>query len=112
MLPHCRTDETQLMMCGYACTCLAMITIAIGTSKSSFSYGAAATFGIFFFNFSLYEKPNSACDLILTMEISGVGLQIPPWLYGVEVTPLKLRYIAGAITAASGKITSKCAHRE
>ena len=33
---------------------------------------------------------------------SGVGLQIPPWLYGVEITPLKLRYFAGAIAAASG----------
>jgi hypothetical protein len=40
---------------------------------------------------------------VLTLHNSGIGLQIPPWLYGVEITPLKLRYIAGAVTAASGK---------
>jgi hypothetical protein len=41
--------------------------------------------------------------IVLMLTISGVGLQIPPWLYGVEITPLKLRYIAGAVSAASGK---------
>ncbi|KAJ9610429.1 hypothetical protein H2200_005206 [Cladophialophora chaetospira] len=77
----------QLMMYGYACTCIGMAITAIGTSKNTFAFGCAATFGLFFFNFNF-----------------GVGLQIPPWLYGVEITPLKLRYIAGAIIAASGWI--------
>jgi hypothetical protein len=93
------------MLCGYACACIGMMITAIGTSKTTFSYGAAATFGIFFFNFTLYlgPHPRTKTKDVLTLRNSGIGLQIPPWLYGVEITPLKLRYIAGAVTAASGK---------
>jgi hypothetical protein len=42
------------MMYGLACTCIGMSITAIGTSMNTFAAGAAATFGIFFFNFNLY----------------------------------------------------------
>ena len=89
-------------MYGFACSCIGMSIAAIGTSKSTFAYGCAATFGIFFFNFNVYVHINAMLVYILTNDNRGVGLQIPPWLYGVEITPLKLRYFAGAIAAASG----------
>ncbi|RFU25014.1 hypothetical protein B7463_g11324, partial [Scytalidium lignicola] len=76
-----------LIMYGLACTCIGMTITAIGTSKDTFSYGVAATFGVFFFNFNF-----------------GIGFQATAWLYGVEVTPLKLRHFSGAIAAASGWI--------
>lgn len=46
-------NHLQLMMYGYACTCIGMAITAAGTSKNTFSYGVAATFGLFFFNFNL-----------------------------------------------------------
>ncbi|KAH8692362.1 general substrate transporter [Talaromyces proteolyticus] len=82
-----RVGRRPLLLFGMAGTCVGMAITAIGTSMETFSAGAAATFGIFFFNFTF-----------------GVGLQSPPWLYGVEITPLKLRQFAGAISAASGWI--------
>jgi hypothetical protein len=35
-----------------------MTITAVGTSKDTLSYGVAATFGVFFFNFNLYMPSN------------------------------------------------------
>ncbi|MCJ1297870.1 hypothetical protein MMC08_000658 [Hypocenomyce scalaris] len=83
-----RFGRRPLLLWGATFMSIGMAITAIGTSrKGDFQFGAAATFGIFFFYFNF-----------------GIGFQIVPWLYGVEITPLKLRYIAGAVSAASGWI--------
>ncbi|KAF2158390.1 hypothetical protein M409DRAFT_38271 [Zasmidium cellare ATCC 36951] len=82
-----RLGRRVMLMSGFAGASIGMALGAIGTSETSYSFGVVATFGIFFFQF-----------------IFGAGLLIPPWVYGVEIMPLKLRALGGSISAASGWI--------
>ncbi|KIW49471.1 hypothetical protein PV05_11145 [Exophiala xenobiotica] len=78
-LSHSRTD-LPVHQGGMAIT-------AIATPMTSFTAGAVAIFGIFFFYFNY-----------------GVGFQSSPWIHGIKVTPLKLRHFAGGIASASAWI--------
>jgi len=64
-----------------------MAITAIATPMTSFTAGAVAIFGIFFFYFNY-----------------GVGFQSSQWIHGIKVTPLKLRHFAGGIASASAWI--------
>ncbi|KAF2788472.1 putative MFS sugar transporter [Melanomma pulvis-pyrius CBS 109.77] len=86
-----RVGRRPLMMAGLAGSCIGMIITATGVSFGTYTAGLAATFGIFWFQF-----------------VYGVGVQSAPWIYAVEITPLKLRHIGGAVSSASGWIWTYC----
>ncbi|RFU35503.1 hypothetical protein B7463_g792, partial [Scytalidium lignicola] len=86
-----RVGRRPLMMTGLAGACIGMIITAASVSFNTHKAGIAATFGVFWFQF-----------------IYGVGVQSAPWIYAVEITPLKLRHISGAVASASGWIWTYC----